>query len=81
MYMPLIITIKSSLFHHHAFWLLVLLLWFIEITSFVSTNRVNLCLIPKFIQDSNRCKRVFEAIKLAYAFKTRESIFSQKRSS
>ena len=32
----------------------------------------------KFIQASNRCKRVLEAAKLAYATKTKESIISQK---
>ena len=32
----------------------------------------------KFRQASNHCKRVFEAIKLAYANKTKESIASQK---
>ena len=32
----------------------------------------------KFRQASNRCKRVLEAAKLAYANKTKESIISQK---
>ena len=32
----------------------------------------------KFRQASNRCKRVLEAVKLAYANKTKESITSQK---
>ena len=32
----------------------------------------------KFRQASNRCKRVLEAVKLAYATKTKESITSQK---
>ena len=32
----------------------------------------------KFRQASNRCKRVLEAAKLAYATKTKESIISQK---
>ena len=35
----------------------------------------------KFRQASNRCKRVFEAAKLAYATKTKESITSQKHCS
>ena len=35
----------------------------------------------KFTQASNRCKRVLEAAKLAYANKTKESITSQKLSS
>ena len=32
----------------------------------------------KFRQASNRCKRVLEAVKLAYANETKESISSQK---
>ena len=32
----------------------------------------------KFRQVSNRCKRVLEAAKLAYAYKTKEPITSQK---
>ena len=32
----------------------------------------------KFRQTSNRCKRVLEAAKLGYAYKTKESITSQK---
>ena len=32
----------------------------------------------KFRQASNRCKRVLEAVKLAYAIKTKEFISSQK---
>ena len=32
----------------------------------------------KFRQDINRCKRVLEAAKLAYANKTKESTTSQK---
>ena len=35
----------------------------------------------KFRQASNRCKRAFEAAKLAYADKRKESIISQKRGS
>ena len=35
----------------------------------------------KFRQASNRCRRVLEAAKLAYATKTKESITSQKRGS
>ena len=33
----------------------------------------------KFKQASNRCKRILEAAKLAYANKTKESITSRKR--
>ena len=39
----------------------------------ISYSKVN------FRQASNRCKRVLESAKLAYANKTKESIFSQKR--
>ena len=46
-------------------------------TFFICTNRINL-LNLKFRQASNRCKRVLEAAKLAYATKTKESITSQK---
>ena len=35
-------------------------------------------MILRFGQASNRCKRVLEAAKLAYANKTKESITSQK---
>ena len=35
----------------------------------------------KFRQASNRCKNVFEAVKLAYANKIKKSITSQKRAS
>ena len=35
-------SIKSSLTHFHEFQLLVLLPWFIEITFFICTNRINL---------------------------------------
>ena len=35
----------------------------------------------KFRQASNCCKRVLEATKLVYAYKTKESINSQKRDS
>ena len=42
MYISLIVSIKSNLNHFHGFWQLVLLPWFIEITSFISTNRINL---------------------------------------
>ena len=37
-----IISISSSLTHHHSFQLLVLLPYFLEITFFVCTNRINL---------------------------------------
>ena len=41
-YISLIVNIRSSLTHLHGFQLLVLLPYFIEITFFVCTNRINL---------------------------------------
>ena len=40
-------------------------------------NKFSECKV-KFRQASNRCKRVLEAAKVAYAMKTKESITSQK---
>ena len=40
------------------------------------TKRINLLILK--VKASNRCKRVLEAAKLAYANKTKESITSQK---
>ena len=42
MYISLIISIRSSLTNLHGFQLLVLMPYFIEITFFVCTNRINL---------------------------------------
>ena len=42
MYISFIISIRSNLSHLCDFHLLVLLLWFIEITFFISSNRINL---------------------------------------
>ena len=42
MYITLIASTRSSLTHVHGFKLLVLLPWFIEITFFVCTDRINL---------------------------------------
>ena len=61
----------------------------IQFFFFVCTNRRNLLIERtkdvqktsskvKFGQASNRCKRVLEAVKLAYANKTKEFISSQK---
>ena len=47
MYVSLIISIRSSLTHLHGFQLLVLLPYFIEITFFVCTNRINLLNLKK----------------------------------
>ena len=46
---------------------------------FVCTNRINPPNLNKikFRQASNRCKRFLEVPKLAYAYKTKESITSQ----
>ena len=77
MYITVIVSIRSNLAHLHGFQLLVLLPWFVEITFFVNTNRINL-LNLKFKQANNRCKRVFEAAKLTYATKTNQSINSQQ---
>ena len=41
MYISFIVSNRSSLTHLHGFQLLVLLSWFIEITFFVCTNRIN----------------------------------------
>ena len=42
MYITLIVSTRSSLTHLHGFQLLILLSYFIEITFFVCTNRINL---------------------------------------
>ena len=50
---------------------------YIDLITFVYTNRINLLNLT-FRWVSNRCKRVLEAAKLAYAAETNESIISQK---
>ena len=79
MYISLIKSIRSSLIRLHGFHLLVLMPYFIEITFFVCTTRINLLNLK---ENSDRlvinAKRVLEAAKLAYANKTKESITSQK---
>ena len=77
MYISLIVSIRSNLTHQHGFQQLVLLPQFIEITSFVCTNRINF-LNLKFSQANNHFKRSPEAAKLAYANKTKEYITFQK---
>ena len=72
--------IRSSLTYLHGFQLIVLLPWFIEITFFQlqQGNKSSESKI-KFRQPSNHCKRVQEAANLhTYAYKTKESITSQK---
>ena len=59
---------RSSLFHLKCFLLLLLLRLYQKDKS--SDSKV------KFREASNRCKRVFEAAKLAYANKTKESVTS-----
>ena len=79
MYISLIVSIRSSLTHPHGFWLLMQLPESIEITFFClyQQNKSSESKV-KSRQDSNYCKRVLEAAKLAYANKTKESIRSQK---
>ena len=61
--------------------------WFLTICATAIVHRIFFCLHQqnkfseskvKFRQACNRCKRVLEAAKLAYANKTKESITSQK---
>ena len=54
------------------FYLSVLLLQLIEITSFICINRIKEKEKGKFRQASNRCKRCLEAVKLPYINKTKE---------
>ena len=79
MYILLIVSTKSNLTHLHGFQQLVLLPYFIEITWFhlYQQNKSSESKV-KLRQTSNRCKRVLEAAKFAYATKTKESITSQK---
>ena len=79
MYIFLILSIRSNLTHLHGFQQLVLLPQSIEITFFrlYQQNKSSESKV-KFRQASNRCKRVLEAAKIAYATKTKESITSQK---
>ena len=62
MYIFLVVSIRSNLTH---------------LFSFVPTDKSSESKV-KFRQASNRCKRVLEAAKLAYAIKAKESITSQK---
>ena len=64
MYISLLVSISSNFTHLHGFQNLY--------QQNKSESKV------KFKQASNRCKRVLEAAKLAYATKTKESITSQK---
>ena len=45
---------------------------------FVLTNKINLVNLKKLREDNNCCKNVLESSKLAYAFKTKEFLTSQK---
>ena len=71
MYILLIVSTKSNLTHLHGFQQLVLLPYFIEITWFhlYQQNKSSESKV-KLRQTSNRCKRVLEAAKFAYATKT-----------
>ena len=79
--MSLMESIRSSLTHLHGFQLLCCChsssLFFTEITFFRlhQTDKSSESKV-KFRHASNRCKRVLEAPKLAYANKTKESITS-----
>ena len=79
MYISLIVSIRSNLTHLHGFQQLVLLA-IVHRNHFFRLYQQNKSSESKakFRQASNRCKRVFEAAKLAYATKTKESITSQK---
>ena len=79
MYIFLIENIRSSLIHLHGCQLLVLAAivhrsHFFRLYQREKSSHSKV----KFRQASNRCKRVLEAAKLAYANKTKESITSQK---
>ena len=79
MYISLIESVRSSLTHLHVFSAACA-------AAIVHRNHFfRLCQKDKFSdskikfrQASNRCKRVLEAAKLAYANKTKDSITSQK---
>ena len=82
MYTSLTVSIRSSLTHFHGFQLLVLVPEFIEITFFcLYQHNKSFESKVKFRQDSNCCKRIVEAVKLAYAGRTKESTTSQKHCS
>ena len=78
MYISLIENIRSSVIHLHGFQLLVLLPvhknYFFRVYQREKSSDSKV----KFRQASNCCKRVLEAVKLAYANKTKESITSQR---
>ena len=79
MCISLIESISSSITHFHVFQLLALLPQFIEMTFFHWCRKDKSSQSKlRFRLGNNRCKRVLEAAKLAYANKTKESITSQK---
>ena len=79
MYISLIESIRSTLIHLHGFQLLVLKIEIYRNHFFCLCQKDKFSESKvKFRQASNRCERVFEAAKLAYANKTKESITSQK---
>ena len=81
MYISLIESIGSSLTHLHGFQpcaaAIVHRNHFFRMYQKDKSSKSKV----KFRQASNRCKRVLQAAKLAYANKTKESITSQKRGS
>ena len=68
MYISLIESIRSSLTHLHGFQLLVLLPWFIEITLFICTKRINL-LISKYVSEEVLFSRLLEVSLVVPVFK------------
>ena len=76
-YISLIISIRSNLTRLHSFQLLVLMPYSI-ITFFVCANRTNFQNVNNHFNNyiNNRCKRLLESSKLAYATHTKESITS-----
>ena len=79
MYISLIVSITSNLTHLHGFQQLCAAA-IVHRNHFFHLYQQNKSSESKvkLRQPSNRCKRVLEAAKLAYATKTKESITSQK---
>ena len=79
MYISLIVSIRSNLTHLHGF-SAVCATAIVHRNHFFRLYQQNKSSESKvkFRQANNRCKRVLEATKLAYATKTKESFTSQK---
>ena len=80
MYMSFIVSIRSSLTHLHTCFSAVCAAATVHRNHFLCFYQQNKSSESKgkFRQASNHCKRVLEAVKLAYANKTKESITFQK---